>query len=142
MKRVTLVAVGVIGVMATAAAADTLWDNGPPDGSNGFSNATVNVFGARHTVLDDFTLDFSTAVYRIHWQHIWNTFPAGSGTGIELLFRSDAAGAPGNLIATANITSYSEMATGIRYFSRDGAAAAGVLWPCVGRRVPALPRDG
>jgi len=118
-----LVAVGTIGVMASAGAADTLWDNGPPDGSNGYSNATVNVFGARRTLLDDFTLDNDTLIQDFHWQHIWNSFPAGSGSGILLSFWNDAGGAPGtlSLFATANITSYSEVGTGVTYFSRPGA---------------------
>ncbi len=121
MKSVTLVAVGAIGVMAGAAAADTLWDNGPPDGVGGYSNATVNVFGARRASLDDFVLSSDSILQDFHWQHIWNTFPPGSGSGMELSFRSDAGGAPGNVIANADITSYSEMGTGVTYFNRDGA---------------------
>ncbi len=121
MKSVSLVAVGAIGVMASAAAADTLWDNGPPDGSTGYSNATVNVLGFRRTLLDDFTVDQDFFLQGFHWQHIWNTFPAGSGSGMELLFRSDAGGAPGEVVATANITSYSEVGSGVTYFSRPGA---------------------
>ena len=121
MKRVALVAAGVIGGMACAAAADTLWDNGPPDGSNGYSNGTVNAFGSRRALLDDFTLDGDSVLQDFHWQHVWSTFPPGSGIGMELLFRSDAGGAPGDMIVTASITSYSEMGTGQTFFSRAGA---------------------
>ena len=121
MKRVTLVAVGTIGVMASAAVADTLWDNGPPDDEGAYSNATVNTFGVRRALLDDFVLDGDSVLQDFHWQHIWNTLPPGSGSGMELSFRSDAGGAPGNVIATANITSYSEMGTGVTWFSRPGA---------------------
>ncbi len=121
MKNVTLVAVGAIGVMSSAAAADTLWDNGPPDGSSGYSNATENTFGIRRALLDDFTLDGDSILQDFHWEHIWNFFPPGSGTGMELLFRSDAGGAPGEVVATANITSYSEVGTGVTYFDRPGA---------------------
>ena len=96
MKQVTLVAVGVIGVVASAAAADTLWDNGPPDGSNAYENGTENVYGVRRALLDDFTLDGDSVLQDFHWEHFWNTLPPGSGTGMELLFRSDAGGAPGN----------------------------------------------
>ncbi len=121
MKRVTLVAVGAIGLMASAAAGQTLWDNGPPDGSNGYSNGTVNAFGIRRALLDDFTLDGDSILQDFHWEHIWNFLPPGSGTGMELSFRSDADFGPGNVIATATITSYSEMGTGVTYFNRDGA---------------------
>ncbi len=40
---------------------------------------------------------------------------------MELLFRSDAGGAPGTVIANADITSYSEMGTGQTFFNRPGA---------------------
>ena len=121
MKNVSLVAVGTIGVMAGAAAADTLYDNGGPNGDTGYSNATVNVLGFRRTLLDDFTLDGDSVLQDFHWQHVWSTFPPGSGIGMELLFRSDAGGAPGDMIVTASITSYSEMGTGQTFFSRAGA---------------------
>ncbi len=121
MKRVTLVTVGAIAVMASAAAADTLWDNGPPDGSQGYSNGTANAFGSRRALLDDFVLDRDSVLQDFHWQHIWNTFPPGSGTGVDLSFRSDAGGAPGSVIATASITGYSEMGTGVTWFNRAGA---------------------
>ncbi len=139
MKNVTLVAtVGIAGTIASAAAADTLWGNGPPDGSNGYSNGTVNAFGSRRALLDDFVLDRDSVLQDLHWEHIWNTFPPGSGTGMELLFRSDAGGAPGNVIVTANITSYNEVSTFLTYFSRPGvrswvtfddiALGAGTYW--------------
>ena len=123
MKRVTLVTVGAIGVMASAVGADTLWDNGGPNGDNGYSNATVNAFGIRRTLLNDFVLDGDSILQDLHWEHIWGISPPGSGTGLDLSFRSDAGGAPGNVIATANITSYSEMASGQSYFNRPGAVS-------------------
>ena len=73
MKQVTLVAAGAIGVMASTAAADTLWDNGPPDGSNGYSNGTGDLVGSREALLDDFTLDGDSILQDFHWEHIWNT---------------------------------------------------------------------
>ncbi len=127
MKRVTLVAVGAIGVMASTAAADTLWDNGGPNGDNGYSNATFLVFGARRALLDDFTLDGDSVLQDFHWEHVWGTSPPGSGTSMELSFRSDAGGAPGNVIATATITSYSEMSTGVTWFSRPGMESWGTF---------------
>ena len=122
MKRGNLVAtVGIAGMFANAAAADTVWDNGPPDGSNGYSNGKVDAFNGLRTLLDDFTLSSSVVLQDFHWQHIWNTFPAGSGSGMELTFRSDAGNAPGDVVAKANITSYSEVGTGVTYFNRPGA---------------------
>ncbi len=121
MKRVTLVAVGAIGVVASAAAADTLWDNGSPTGDAGYSNGTANAFGARRALLDDFVLDVDSTLQDFHWEHIWNTFPAGSGSSMVLSFLSDVDGAPGNVVTTATITSYSEVGTGVTYFNRPGA---------------------
>ncbi len=98
----------------------TIWDNGPPDGVNGYSNATVDVFGARRALLDDFTLDQGYLLQDFHWQHVWGPSGGPLGSSMELSFREDAGGTPGNVIATANITSYMEQATGDIYFSRDG----------------------
>jgi MYXO-CTERM domain-containing protein len=139
MKKVTLAAVGFAGLMTTGTVlADDLYDNGGPDGVNGYSNATVNVFGARRTILDDFVLAEDSTLMDFHWEHIWNTFPAGSGSGLELSFRSDAGGSPGAVVATAAISSYTEVGTGATYFSRPGAEswvefdgidlAAGTYW--------------
>ena len=80
-----------------------------------------NAFGFRRTLLDDFTLASDSILQDFHWEHIWNTFPPGSGSGMELSFRSDTGGGPGATIATANITSYSEVATGVTWFNRPGA---------------------
>ncbi len=121
MANGTLVTVGTIGILASAAAAETIWDNGPPDGSTAYSNATVNVFGRRRTLLDDFELSSDSILQDFHWEHIWNDMPPGSGSGMELSFRSDTGGGPGATIATANITSYSEVATGVTWFNRPGA---------------------
>ena len=105
-------------------AGNVLWDNGPPDNSNGYSNATADVFGSRRTVLDDFTVpvDQTWLVEEFHWEHIWNSFPPGSGTGLEIILRADADGAPGEPITPApDITGYREKGTGVTYFNRPGA---------------------
>ncbi len=101
-----------------------IWDNGPPDGNNGYSNATVDVFGARRTLLDDFTLDQSWMVSDFHWQHIWDISGGPLGSSVELSFRDDAGGTPGNVIATANVSSYMERNLTLeegapQFFSRD-----------------------
>ena len=125
MKKVTLVMAGAVGLMAgTVLGQDILYDNGPTDGSNGYSNATAGVFGARRTLLDDFVLDQDSTILDFHWTHIWNTFPPGSGVGLEISFLSDAGGAPGVPLATATITGYSEVATGNTFFGRQEAASA------------------
>ena len=95
MKKVSLVAaVGVVGLMTLPASADTLFDNGGPDGVAGYSNATSGVFGFRRTLLDDFTVpDGGWTIQDFHWNHIWNSLPAGSGVGAELTLWSDAGGA-------------------------------------------------
>ena len=123
MKKVILAAVGSTVMISGVATADTLYENGGPDGTNGYSNATSGVFGARRTVLDDFILAEDSTVQDFHWNHLWNSFPPGSGVGLELSFRSDAGGSPGVPIATAVVTGYSEVATGNTYFSRAEAAS-------------------
>jgi hypothetical protein len=124
MKKVTLVAASVVGLATGSVLGQgVIYDNGGPDGTNGYSNATQNVFGARRTLLDDFVLGSDAVLTDFHWEHIWNTFPPGSGAGLQLMFLSDAGGAPGVPVATANITMYSEVGTGVTYFSRPGAAS-------------------
>jgi hypothetical protein len=102
-----------------------LYDNGPPNGLNGYSNATAIPFGARRTLLDDFRIGDREGwrITDFHWEHIWNSLPPGSGTGMELLFRHDNGGTPGAVAAVANITSYMEQATGNVYFGRPGAVS-------------------
>ena len=68
--------------------------------------------GARRPLLEDFTVDGDSVLQDFHWPHIWGSSPPGTGSGIDLSFRSDAAGAPGNVFATATITGYLEMASG------------------------------
>ncbi len=67
--------------VAFAGSGRVLYDNGPPDGVGGVSNATVNVFGARRTLLDDFVIPGGETwvINGFRWEHIWNTLPPGSG---------------------------------------------------------------
>lgn len=120
--------------VAFAGSGRVLYDNGPPDGVGGVSNATVNVFGARRTLLDDFVIpDGETWVITgFRWEHIWNTLPPGSGSGFEILFRIDENETPGEEITPlANIRSYTEVATGVTYFSRAGAESWVTFEPIV-----------
>ena len=124
MKKVILTAVGAAGLMTgSALAGNTLYDNGGPNGVNGYSNATVNAFGARRTILDDFILDQDSTIQDFHWSSVWGTpgIPIPQGSGMELSFLSDAGGMPGITLATAVVTGYSEVGTGNIYFSREEA---------------------
>jgi len=115
---------------APASCVNALYDNGKTDGTNGYSNATVNVFGARRTLLDDFTLPDPVKVTDIHWTHVWASgFTPPFGTGAEFDFRFDAGGAPGAVFKTANVTSYTEIATGNIFFSRPEADSTAVFDP-------------
>ncbi len=100
----------------------TLWDNGMPDGVNGYSNATVDAFGARRTLLGDFTVPAGDIwdVVNMTWNHVWGGGQgAGFGTGLEMQVVGDAGGPDlGNVIAVASVNTYSEVATGNIFFSR------------------------
>src|SRR6185503_16676203 len=99
--------------------ATKLLDNGDTDGSNGYSNAVVGVFGARRTLLDDFVVPAPGFVLdEFAWRHLWNSFPSGSGTGLEMSIRSDAGGSPGPVIMTLTPSGYTEAATGRVWFGR------------------------
>jgi MYXO-CTERM domain-containing protein len=121
MKKVTLIAAaGVAGMMAVPALGATLWDNGGPDGVNGYSNATSGIFGFRRTLLDDFDLASPSSLTGLNWKSVWGTPMGGAmGIGAEISIRSDIAGTPGATIAVANLNGYSEAATGGILFSRE-----------------------
>ena len=102
-----------------------LVDNGPTDGSNGYSNATIQVLGARRTLLDDFVLASDAGVDTLRWTHVWDGgAPPPFGTSAELAFRSDAGGAPGQVLTQANVTAYCEGPSGFVFFSRPEAESA------------------
>lgn len=101
----------------------TLYDNGLPNGVNGYSNAVDSVFGARRTILDDFRIGDPNGwrITDFHWRSVWNSEQPGHGSSMELSFRADDNGTPGAVVATANITNYMETGTGNSYFSRPEA---------------------
>jgi len=110
----------------------TLYDNGDPDGSNGLSNATAGVFGARRALVDDFVIPPSQSwdVDSLSWSHVWvggQTPPFG--TSAEVLLRTDAGGAPGPVSAVATNVAYTEIATGEVYFSRPEAFSTATFDP-------------
>lgn len=97
----------------------TFHDNGLPDGVNAYSNVTEFTLGARRTLLDDFVVtDASWTLNGIRHRGIWDTLPPGSGLGMEVVFRADAGGTPGPVVAEAHVTGYAEEATGDAYFDR------------------------
>ncbi len=134
MKRFLAAVMAAAMLSVTAANAQTLWDNGVTDGSNGYSNFlnSSTGLGADRWVMDDFDTGGQTwSITDLHWTHIWNTFPVGSGTGLDFQIWSDNAGSPGSPIATANVTSYSEVATGNVFFGRNEAGSTANFDPIV-----------
>ncbi len=149
MKKFTLFALSLLMVTAAVAQPDasfkgdnpstnpksqawiegavTLWDNGLPDGVNGFSNATDVPFGARRTLLEDFVVPAGDiwGVENYTWRHVWGDpgLPIPSGTGLELQFLGNAGGNPdfGTVVAMASVNTYMEVATGDIFFSRPEA---------------------
>lgn len=95
-------------------------ENGATDGTGAYSNATVNVFGARRTLLDDFTTT-GGQTFALQWTHVWDTQAPGSGAGAELLLRADAGGAPGAPMTGNLVTAYGGFPTGNVFFSRPEA---------------------
>lgn len=113
--------------LATPAMADDLWVNSSDtDGLNGLSNATEVPFGFRRMLLDDFTIPTGDSwdINGIRWLHIWNALPPGSGTGLEIQFRSDSGGTPGTILTSLlSSNTYSEVGTGRSWFGRQEAAS-------------------
>jgi hypothetical protein len=116
-----------------AAAAEVLWDNAPPDGVGAFSNQAEKVMGVRRTLLDDFVVPAGEAWrlegFRHH--HIWDTLPAGSGSGLEIALRVDDGGAPGVPIRTLVVTGYEEEWSGAILWDREEAISWTTFEPVV-----------
>lgn len=122
MRTATLVTTSsALGVVSLPALADVLYDNGPVNGINGYSNATSGVFGFSRFLLDDFQVPAGGWTLReFHWNSVWATPMGGTmGFGVILSFRADNGGRPGAHIEFANVTQYSEAFTGNIYFSRE-----------------------
>ena len=114
---------GSISLGASSHGDGTLYDNGDTDGTNGYSNLTVGVFGARRTLLDDFEVpeDAVWTIGGLRHVHIWNTLPPGSGHWMEIDLRADDGRTPGAVIHRLKITGYEEFATGRVMFDRAEA---------------------
>jgi len=100
-----------------------LWDNGLPNGVNGYSNGTAGAIGAQRTLLADFVVPGGQTwdIQNFTWRHLWASGAgAGTGTGDNFRIVADAGGSPniGTVIGTANVTTYMEVATGAVFFSR------------------------
>jgi hypothetical protein len=104
-----------------------LWDNGLPDGNNGYSNAADGVLGGgiRRTLLADFVVPGGETwdVLDLTWRHVWGSGAAPpQGTGAEISFITDMGGTPtGAVVGTAVVGTYTEIATGGVFFSRPEA---------------------
>lgn len=115
-KFILLIAVSLLAFDSTADAQD-LYDNGPFDGVNGFSQGDVNSVGQDRFLLDDLvvapTAGDSWEVTGFTLQHVWGTAPSGLGpaTGLTLEIFNDSAGTPdvaSGVVSTATATMYTE----------------------------------
>lgn len=111
---------GVPGDYDYEGMADLLWDNGDTNGANGVSH----LGDPRRSILEDFTIadDAGWSLTDFHTVQLWSSGASGVGTGYELSFWSDNAGAPGAPIASANVTNYSEVDSGRVWFGRPEMA--------------------
>ncbi|MCL4198765.1 MAG: hypothetical protein KJZ69_14855 [Phycisphaerales bacterium] len=67
-----------------------LWNQGPYNGLNGLSNGVESAIGARRTLMFDFVVPPGQIwhIDGLTWRHVWETLPPGSGTGVEVRFRT------------------------------------------------------
>ena len=85
MRTTTVVITGgAVGIFALPTFADVLYDNGPVNGVNGYSNATSGVFGFRRSLLDDFVVPDGGWTLQ-HW------LPAAMSQYASLLRKAKAA---------------------------------------------------
>ena len=108
-----------------------IYDNGGPDGVNGYSNIGDPVgSGTRRTLLDDFTVPAGEtwSVASLNWNSVHGGGePAGTGIGADVSFRDDAGAAPGAVSSVGNVTNYTETETGGVFFSRPEVAHAATI---------------
>ena len=108
-----------------------IYDNGGPDGANGYSNIGDPVgSGTRRTLLDDFTVPAGEtwSVASLNWNSVHGGGePAGTGIGADVSFRDDAGAAPGAVSSVGNVTNYTETETGGVFFSRPEVAHAATI---------------
>ena len=94
----TVAVTTLLAGLSPFALADTLHNNGGTYvGSKSMSNATEEVFGARRTILDDFTVpEGQTWVLQdFMWYNAWtNGLPAGTGEGLSMQIVRDFGGNP------------------------------------------------
>ena len=118
MKKIGCLAIIFVFSFATNSQAVILWDNDIEieEFSGYFSNSDIsNGTTYDRRLLDDFIIP-EEEIWEItdfHWMHSWDTASPGSGTGMNLRFLTDNSGAPDTEIAIANITSYTEIDTGV-----------------------------
>lgn len=128
-KQLALVMAPILaGASSSAAPADLIYDNGPPDGSNGLSNIFDGGIGADRQVADDFRTPVGPGwiVDIVEMNYIWNTI--GSAHGFMLasgatdfrvrFYKDDADGGPGQLISDQVSSDFTETPTGNTFFDR------------------------
>ena len=103
---------------------DPFFDNGAPDGSNGYSNGPPDAIGVFRRLLDDFVLPADAGLTGLRWWHVWDgdvALPTGSYAQFRL--RSDASGAPGAVFTVPFVDEYCEEGTGRVFFDRPEVVA-------------------
>ena len=129
IKRVLLgLAVAALAI-PSAANAQTLYDNGPADFSNGFSTFSDAAVGVDRYGWDDFTVNstagFGWAVDGFDFDYVYGGVPGAPGAnGFIVEFYQGADPLTASLVAAANVTGFTETATGDQAFSRDVYSAS------------------
>ena len=109
--------------LGSAASADTIYDNGPPNGSSGLSSLFGGGFDASREIADDFVLKGGPGwlVDGMAISYIW-----ADGAGINHHFKDflveiyadDAGGGPGTVISSQVVPVADEFLTGNEFFGR------------------------
>ena len=122
-KQLALALASALAVgLSSAASADHLgFDNGPPDGVNGYSNILDGGFGLDRRVADDFNLGAGAGfiIDIVEMNIVWGD--GGANHAVSFLvefFKDDAGGGPGSLVSSQVSTDFTETATGNIFFSR------------------------
>lgn len=117
----TLAATAALGFASSALAGDLLWDNGGffADSPNAYSAFT----GFGSTVAGDFTLAHDSILSSTTFSGVWGVFVADPNIpraeSISLWIRSNNGSSPGAVIATLDVTSFTETNSGINWVPHD-----------------------
>ena len=108
--------------ISSTASADLLYDNGDPDGTNGYSNILTAGLNLDRRVADDFNLGAGPGwlVDNVEMNYVWGTVGV-PGTATDFLvqfFLDDVGGGPGTMVSSQVSNSFTATATGNVFFSR------------------------